>query len=146
MSQNNIPTPPRLTVTAWTDPAVEACGHRPGSPYIEAVWLGILGPSTTWAWQRLARLAAVRPATVIDTADLAVSLGLGEGLAQNAPISRTLCRMVAFHAAERHGTTLAVRLALGDVSGRQLDRLARSARSAHDQIIWYRGQRQEVTV
>ena len=52
-------TPPTLTLVRFSDPAVERFGHRPGSPYVEFVWLGILGPSTTFAWQRLARLAAV---------------------------------------------------------------------------------------
>jgi hypothetical protein len=115
----------------WPDPIVEAHGHRPGSPYVEACWLGILGPSTTLCWQRLSRLASARPATAIDSTDLAVSLGLGEGLGRNAPISRTINRMVAFGAAVRSGDTLAVRRALPDVSQRMLGRLSYTARLAH---------------
>lgn len=129
--QVNQPTPDRLTIVAWADPSTEVHGHRPGSPYVEAVWLGILGPSTTLCWQRLARLATAREATAIDSVDLAVSLGLGESLGRNAPISRTLGRMAAFGAAQRSGETLAVRRALPDVPERMTGRLSYTARLAH---------------
>lgn len=129
--QVNQPTPERLTIVAWPDPGTEARGHRPGSAYVEAVWLGILGPSTTLCWQRLARLATAREATAIDSVDLAVSLGLGESLGRNAPISRTLGRMVAFGAAQRSDETLAVRQALPDVPERMTGRLSYTARLAH---------------
>ena len=129
--QVNQATPERLTIVAWPDPGTEARGHRPGSAYVEAVWLGILGPSTTLCWQRLARLATAREATAIDSVDLAVSLGLGESLGRNAPISRTLGRMVAFGAAQRSDETLAVRQALPDVPERMTGRLSYTARLAH---------------
>jgi hypothetical protein len=125
-------TPARITVIAWPDPVIEAHGHRPGSAYIEAVWLGRLGPSTTLAWQRMARIASAHRETVIDSVDLATSLGLGQGLGRNAPISRTLARMVAFGVAVRSGDTLAVRLALPDLPAHQAARLSASARIAHD--------------
>jgi hypothetical protein len=127
----HLDTPSTLTVVPWPDPIVEAHGHRPGSPYVEACWLGVLGPSTTFCWQRLSRLASARPATAIDSTDLAVSLGLGEGLGRNAPISRTLNRTVAFGAAVRSGDTLALRRALPDVPQRMLGRLSYTARLAH---------------
>jgi hypothetical protein len=116
---------------AWPDPAIQAGGHKPGSAYVEACWLGILGPSTTLCWQRLARLATTRPATAIDTADLATSLGLGDGLGRNAAMSRTLARMVSFDVAVRTDDTLAVRLALPDVPDRMVGRLSHTARLAH---------------
>jgi hypothetical protein len=127
-------TSPTLTLVRFSDAAVERFGHRPGSPYVEFVWLGILGPSTTFAWQRLARLAAVMPSTRIDITDLSVSLGLGESLARNAVVSRTLARLVAFDAARRQGDTLAVRLALPDLPERHLTRLSYSARLAHERF------------
>lgn len=129
--QPALETPPTLTVVAWPDPMLEAHGHRPGSPYVEAVWLGVLGPSTTLCWQRLARLATARPATPIDAADLAISLGLGDGLGKNSAISRTLERMVVFGVALRSGDTLAVRRALPDLPERMTRRLSHTARLAH---------------
>lgn len=96
------------------------------------VWLGALGPSTTLCWERLARIASVRDDVTIDTADLAASLGLGGGMGRNAPISRTLGRMVAFGTAVRSGDTLAVRRALPDVPARMTGRLSHTARMAHE--------------
>jgi hypothetical protein len=128
----NLETPTLLTIVPWPDPLIEAHGHKPGSPYIEATWLGILGPSTTLCWQRLSRLATARPTTAIDTTDLAVSLGLSDSLARNSPISRTLGRMVAFEVALRSGDTLAVRRALPNVPERMVSRLSYTARLAHE--------------
>ena len=42
--QVNLSTPAWMTVSAWDDPVVDALGHGPGSPYIEEIWLGALGP------------------------------------------------------------------------------------------------------
>ena len=124
-------TPTSLTVVAWPDPIVESRGHKPGSAYVETVWLGVLGPSTTLCWSRLSRIASARPGTVIDTTDLAVSLGLSGQLGRNAPITRTLGRMIMFGAALRSGDTLALRRALPDVPERMASRLSYSARLAH---------------
>lgn len=98
------------------------------------MWPGSLAPSATWAWQRLARIAAAKPGLTIDTAGLAVSLGLGDSLARNAKISRTLSRLVAFDAAHLAGETIAVRVALPNVTERQVARLSPSARLAHDHL------------
>ena len=74
------------------------------------------------------------PSSKIDITDLSVSLGLGESLARNAVVSRTLARLVAFDAARRQGDTLAVRLALPDLPERRLTRLSCSARLAHERF------------
>lgn len=124
-------TPTSLTVVAWPDGIVESRGHKPGSAYVETVWLGVLGPSTTLCWSRLSRIASVRPGTVVDTTDLAVSLGLSAQLGRNTPITRTLSRMVMFGAAVRSGDTLAVRRALPDVPPRTASRLSYTAQLAH---------------
>ncbi len=128
---DHLPTPARMQLTALRDPLVETHGHRPGSTYLEHVYLGILGPSATWLWQRTARIATTRPSSTIDMVDLAASLGLGQGLGPNAAISRTLARLAWFDAARRAGDTLAVRLALPDVPVRRQARLSASARLAH---------------
>lgn len=124
-------SPPTLKVVPWPNPALDAQGHRPGSPYVLAVWLGILGPSTTLCWSRLSGIGQARPQTAIDVTDLARSLGLGAGLGRNAPITRTLSRMVMFGAAIRSGDTLAVRPTLPDVPERMAARLSYTAQLAH---------------
>ena len=123
-----------IVVVDWQDPIVEALGHHPESPYIEYVWLSVLGPATVWAYRRLSCLAATAPGSRVDLVDLAVSLGLGESLGPNAPMARTLARMVQFGCALRARETFAVRLALPDVPARQLPRLSWSARQAHEQL------------
>jgi hypothetical protein len=133
-AQTLLETPPTLTLVPLPDPVVERLGHRPGSPYVEFVWLGVLGPSTTFAWQRLARQATAISSSNLDVADFSLSLGLGEGLGRNATVSRTLARLVAFDAARRHGDTLAVCLALPDLPARRLTRLSHSARFAHERF------------
>ena len=132
--QVNLPTPAFMVVTALDDRVTDSLGHRPGSPYVEEVWLGVLGPTTTWAWLRLARVAEQSPGSALDMADLARSLGLSTGTGANAPISRTLGRLVVFGAAQRAGDTLVVRRALPDVPQRLLVTQAASARPAHERL------------
>jgi len=123
-----------MLIIAFPDPVIEARGHRPGSPYIEKVWLSTLGPASTWMWTRLARAAASSPSTVVDMVDLAASLGLGTQLGPNGTISRTIARAVWFDAIRRSGNTLAVRTALPDLPARRLARLPASARIAHQHL------------
>jgi hypothetical protein len=132
--QANLPTPERMQVIALHNPAAETKGHRPGSPYIEHVYVSSLGPSATWLWQRLARLATASPSTIIDMADLAASLGLGTNLGPNSAMSRTVNRLVLFDGARRAGNTLAVRLALPDMPPNRLARLPISVRIAHQHL------------
>jgi hypothetical protein len=132
--QANLPTPERMQVIALHNAAVEAGGHRPGSPYIEQVYVSHLGPTATWLWQRLARLATASPSTIIDMADLASSFGLGSHLGPNSAMSRTLNRLVLFDGARRAGNTLAVRLALPDLPANRLARLPVSVRVAHQHL------------
>jgi hypothetical protein len=132
--QINLPTPQRMQVIAWHNPAVEASGHRPGTPYVEHVYVSHLGPSATWLWQRLARVATANPSTIIDMADLAASLGLGTNLGSHSAMSRTVNRLVLFEGARRAGNTLAVRLALPDLPANRLARLPVSVRVAHQHL------------
>jgi hypothetical protein len=141
MSMRSIPVPmalpAELTVVAYEDPLIERLGHGPDSPYIEQCWLAITGPSATWMWRRLARLAteAQTSPVVVDTTDLMLSVGLGESLARNSIGARTVTRMTAFDLAQRAGRdggVLAVRRALPRLSERQAQRLPLSARLYHE--------------
>ena len=132
--QVNLPTPPQMRVAAWLDARTEGFGHRPGSAYIERVWLGALGPSATWAWLHLATVATDAPRSTLDMADLAGSLGLGTGLGPNGPLSRTLGRLAAFDALQRAGEVLVVRRALPDMPHGLLAQQSPSARAAHERL------------
>lgn len=133
--QQCLETPAKLNVAPWRDPLIEAVGHRPGSPYVETVWLAIIGPASAWGWQRLARIAAASKTTVtIDAAELAAGLGLGTSLGRNAPLSRTLARLEAFGTLQRSGDSLGVRLALPDVPEQRVAKLCPTAQLAHQRL------------
>lgn len=142
MSMRSIPAPMalpvELAVVAYEDPLIERLGHGPDSPYIENCWLPITGPSATWMWRRLARVAieAQGSPVMVDTTDLILSVGLGESLARNSMGARTVTRLTAFDLAQRagvDGSVLAVRRALPCLSERQAQRLPLSARLYHEQ-------------
>ncbi len=39
-----------LHIRPWSDDVVDKLGFDPRSSYVEDFWLGILGPSTVWAF------------------------------------------------------------------------------------------------
>ncbi|HET7486556.1 MAG TPA: hypothetical protein VFJ85_01410 [Acidimicrobiales bacterium] len=100
-------------------------------------WLGVLGPTSTFAYRRLGLLAAATApgaAVPVDLVDLAVGLGLGTGTGRNSLLSRALHRLTRFGAAEWRGDALAVRRALAPLTMRQLDRLGVTARAMHHRV------------
>ena len=92
------------------------------SEYVEVLWLPVLGPSATWLVRRLGTLAAAFPSgTWLDTAELSVSIGLGNG---QGLLTRSLRRLVNFGVAEcKTGDVLQVRSQLPPVSSRCLERM-----------------------
>jgi len=129
--RERVGLPTAITVVPWRDPAGEASGHRPGSAYVEAVWLPLLGPSATWAWQRLARIATVHSPVRLDVAELAAGIGLGGRLGPTSTMARTLERLERFGTLRRSGEVLAVRVALPELPESRVARLCASARLAH---------------
>lgn len=129
------PPHPTLVVRALIDPVVEAHGFPATSRYVETVWLGVLGPTATWAYRRLGSLAEVHPdGATVDLVDLALSLGLGEGLGKNSLLWRALARLVSFGVARWEGDVLAVRRRVAPLPERQVSRLSASAARAHVQL------------
>lgn len=133
-----IDLPSRLVIVAFPDPVVERYGYGPDSEYLEC-WLQIVGPSVAWMWKKLSRFAAEHEpdSATVETSDLLMSIGLGEGLRRNSPGARTVTRMVNFDLAKqagRDGSVLAVRRALPRLCEHQVRRLAPSARTYHDAL------------
>ena len=124
-----------MVVAPLVDPVVERHGFGPASSYVEFCWLPTLGPTTTWLYRRLAMPLLVEDELEIDLVDLAVSLGLGEGLGRNAPLIKSLGRLVSFGAADWGGTRLLVRRALAPLTVMQAKRLSLSARQHHDELL-----------
>ena len=90
-----------LRIVPLIDPVIETVGHQPRSTYAETYWLPVIGPSALWALRRLSVWADADPTGVeVALADLAHELGLGGGTGRNAPMIRTLARLVVFQMAQ----------------------------------------------
>ncbi|MDA8296355.1 MAG: hypothetical protein M0004_07185 [Actinomycetota bacterium] len=122
----------RLSVIPIGDAADELCGHEVRGRYVERFWLPVLGPSTVVLLRHLADLFDRAPSgTLIDLAETARAIGLGERAGKNAPLRRTIARAVDFGAAQLHDQGLLVRRYLPPLSPRQLARLPEVLRLAH---------------
>jgi hypothetical protein len=133
------PTAPRLRIEPWPDPVIDHLGFAPTSPYLETVWLGVLGPTVCWAWRRFASHLELEPDGFdIDLVETARLLGLGAGVGRGSPLWRSLERAVRFEVGQwRHGrSALAVRLRVPPLPRRYLVRLPASAEQAHQ--AWMR--------
>jgi hypothetical protein len=97
-------------------------------------WLPVLGPTATWAYRRLGSWAEFNADGVqVDLTDLAVSLGLGEGLGRHSLLARALDRLVRFDAARWTGNELQVRRALAPLPERLASKLSYSAYRLHQE-------------
>ena len=131
------PTSTALQIRAWPDPVIDQMGFERQWAYLEWCWLPRLGPSASWAYRRLTGGLAGRPDGYdLDLVELAHWLGLGTGTGRNAPVMRTLNRLVSFHAAAWDGDgTLAVRRRLPPLTQAQLARLHPSVQATHHRLL-----------
>ena len=114
--------PDRLEIVGWVDPVVDAVGFPPHHPYVELLWLPILGPSTTWLYRRLATSPAEHgPRHRPHRARRVASDSACDRRDSTDPTIPAPRRPV--RARFRHGP-LAVRTTAPPLSQRQLDRLA----------------------
>jgi hypothetical protein len=136
-----IGPPGQLRVVPWLDAVADPLGVHPCSPYVEQYWLGVLGPSTTWLLRRVSYGLDAHPdGFVLDLADTARALGLGDRLGKNSPFRRALHRLTKFELARPHGPEgLAVRARIPPLALRHLQRLAPSLQESHRQ--WQANQR-----
>jgi hypothetical protein len=127
----------QFSVRRWHDPIVEAFGFPVNSIYIETVLLPILGPSSVLCLRRLGAWATGNPdGTLVDTRQLAGDLGLGDGMARNSPIARTLNRLCQFGMAYWHDEEeLSVRTAVAPLAERQLHRLSAPVLELHRSLV-----------
>ncbi|MDQ1361129.1 MAG: hypothetical protein QOJ44_1506 [Acidimicrobiaceae bacterium] len=131
----------KLRVVPWLDPVADPLGVHPCSRYVEQYWLGILGPSTTWLLRRVSYGLEAHPeGFVLDLADTAHALGLGDRMGKNSPFRRALHRLAKFELARPHGPDgLAVRTRVPPLPLRHIQRLAPSLKESHRQ--WQADQR-----
>lgn len=113
-------------IVPLVDPVIESVGHETRSTYAETYWLPVIGPSALWALRRLSAWVEAEPGGVeVALADLAQELGLGGGTGRNAPLVRTLARLVVFQlaAVDESRDALAVLRLVPPLARRHLRRL-----------------------
>jgi hypothetical protein len=121
----------QLWIEPWIDDRATA-RHEAHSPYVERYWLSVLGPTASWLLRIMASELERSPEGVtLDLAETSAALGLGYRSGRNAPISRSIERLVLFDIACHRGFILAVRRHLPDLSTTQLRRLPAPLRRAH---------------
>ena len=128
--------PQHFVVRRWPDPVSERVGFPVNSPYTEAILLPILGPATTLCLRRVGMLAGAHPNGIgIDTGQLARDLGLGDSLARNAAMSRTLMRLCQFGMARWVNGELAARVKVAPLDDRHLQRLSPQLVELHRRMV-----------
>ena len=121
-----------LTIITWRDELVERVGYDVHGEYVERFWLGIIGPTATWLLRHLvAGLAASPQGFELDLAATAGALGIGWELGRANPLNRAVQRLVIFGLARSSGATLAVRVRVPPLAGRQLARLPEPVQALH---------------
>jgi hypothetical protein len=122
-----------LPVITYDHSPVNATGFDPRSPYVETYWLAVLGPSAILAVRRMADWLEGQPSgIVIGLEDLAHSLGLGHSTGRNAPVVRTLDRLVMFGLAQIAWDAYGLRRTIPPLAPRQLRRLPGYLAERHD--------------
>lgn len=131
----------KLRVVPWLDPVADPLGVHPCSRYVEQYWLGVLGPSATWLLRRMSYGLEAHPGgLVLDLADTAHALGLGDRMGKNSPFRRALHRLVKFELARPYGPEgLAVRTRIPPLALRHIQRLPPPLQESHRQ--WQEEQR-----
>lgn len=132
----NPPLLPTLEIVPWVDHEIERYGFLPQSPYVETVYLPVLGPTATLLYRRLGMWAGLEPdGFTLETADLSASMGIGVGIGRQSPLARSLGRMAQFGVAEWQQEKFAVRRALAPLSEKHAQRLPASAWEAHRSML-----------
>jgi hypothetical protein len=130
-----------LSVSPLVDPTLERVGLPLEHPYIEQVWLSVVGPTSVLALRHLGRQLEARPEGVtVDLVDLSRTLGLqakeSVELGRNSQLGRTIERLVQFRfAAWLSEDRLGVHRKVPAVSTHRVERLPESVRADHHALL-----------
>jgi hypothetical protein len=113
-----------VNVVPLADPLIDEVGYDARGGYTEAYWLSVLGPSALLALRRLNAYIDLAPEGFrFSVSTFARELGLGHSVGRNAPVVRTLARLVSFGLAKPEGDALAIRRNVPPLSRGHLARL-----------------------
>ncbi len=116
-----------LEISAWRDPAVEACGYDPHSREFTALWTPLLGPAAAAMFRILSALAAANESGVVEPRgmrldDLGASIGIGSRKGDRA-IVKSVERLEYHHLVMCDLPLIRVRLSAPPLSQQQARRL-----------------------
>ncbi|MFZ4584541.1 MAG: hypothetical protein ACOYNI_04860 [Acidimicrobiia bacterium] len=119
-----------LHLCSWDVPGA---AHDPDSQYVERFWLPTIGPT---AYVTLRLLAATadqhRDGLAVDTATLAIRLGVSSSTSRHAPLARALTRLARFELIELlDDSTMRVRTRIPWLTPRIERRLPEPLRTEH---------------
>src|SRR5438067_7621342 len=128
---------PSLEVFAWPDSVIDTLGHDPHDSYCERFWLPSIGPSVYLLGRRFVVWLDANPdGLTVPLVPLSAAIGLGRGTGRNAPLIRSLARMVAFGLARVDpGDRLAVRRRWPPLTAARARRLPGWPAAEHDAAI-----------
>lgn len=136
MSASDFDFPAEFVVERWDDPVVSAVGFSFDHPYVELLWLPVVGRSSSWLLRRLgARLDQSADGMIlVDLAELACVMGLGLSTGRTSIVQRSLRRLTLFGLASWHGR-LAVRTTVPPLTQRHLGRLTSDLVAMHQALV-----------
>lgn len=127
--------PATIVVRSLVDPLIDRVGIAVTAPYVEALWLATVGPSSVWLLRKLDGHLAVDPDGVeLRLIDLAEAIGLGYRTGRWSPIQHTIRRLIRFGLADWTGELHARRF-LAPLTDRQLARLSPALQQQHDVLL-----------
>jgi len=126
----------QIRVEVLCDPVAEHIGFDVAHPYVELVWLPVIGPTSTLVLRRLGSHLGASPGGYdLDLDSLAVEMGLGAHAGRHSPLLRSLERLVRFGLARWRGaSTYELRTSVPPVPARLLAHLPESLTAAHRQL------------
>ena len=108
---------------------------RPGSRYVERLWLPLLGPTSTALLRVLAEeLDEKGSGTIVEASRLARGLGLGAGTGVESALSRAIRRLERFRLVKAEGDVLRVRTEVPPLSDHDVSRLPDDLRTIHQRL------------
>lgn len=134
--------PASVQLSPMFDPTLDRVGFALDHPYVERVYCSVLGPTSVLMLRQFGELLAENPHGVsVDLVDLSRSLGVGRGgtdgeVARNAPVRRTMERLVQFRLATWLGEDrLGVLTKVPAVSRHHAERLCGPVQVTHERLL-----------
>jgi hypothetical protein len=127
---------PTITCEPWVDQVLDAVGWPVRSAYCELCVVCVLGPTATLLLRTLnAEMQARGGLATLDLTDLALSLGVGPGVANTSTIRRTLRRLEAFDMVRPSASHYLVRTSVAPLTERQLERHGSRVQALHRSLM-----------